>query len=102
MTGLRSLEKRSLRSAWLAVFTAGIPTERGVSSISSIGLTLTGLPEGGLCILTRFRLLNKFFLRSASLAAFLSSITGSIGSFSRLLDRGPSAEDGMNSGRSLR
>lgn len=89
--------KRLLRSAWLAVFAAGIPTERGVSSISGPGLA----PDGGLCILTRFRLLNKFFLRSKSLAAFLSSITGSTGSSSRL-DFGPSAEDGMNSGRSLR
>jgi len=104
VTGLRSLENRLLRSAWLAEFAAGIPTERGLSSISiTDGLALTLLPDGGLCILTRFRLLNKFFLRSKSLAAFLSSITGSTGSsLDSRLDFGPSAEDGMNSGRSLR
>ena len=46
VTGLRSLENRLLRSAWLAVFAAGIPTERGVSSISIIdGLALTLLPD---------------------------------------------------------
>lgn len=100
MTGLRLEVDRKLDNAEF-LLAAGIPIERGLSSISIIdGLTLTGLPEGGLCILTRFRLLNKFFLRSASLAADLSSITGSL--FSRLLeDLGPSAEDGMNSGRLL-
>ena len=46
VTGLRSLENRLLRSAWLAVFAAGSPTERGVSSISIIdGLALTLLPD---------------------------------------------------------
>lgn len=46
VTGLRSLENRLLRSAWLAVFAAGIPTERGLSSISIIdGLALTLLPD---------------------------------------------------------
>jgi len=46
VTGLRSLENRLLRSAWLAVFVAGSPTERGVSSISIIdGLALTLLPD---------------------------------------------------------